>query len=123
MQIKHYRGGKKGVRSAFAPRLISRVEDALMIFSFREKYRTGSEKWIWSKSYIISKGNTENTLTTVVLRITAQNSSAYWTMCILVIVPECNSKRQTGEHLSIAYLYNCAHENKSFYNILIVYPN
>jgi hypothetical protein len=30
MKLKHYQVGKKGVRSAFAPRLVSRVADALL---------------------------------------------------------------------------------------------
>jgi hypothetical protein len=35
MKLKHYRGEKKGVRNAFAPRLVSRVVNALSAFTKR----------------------------------------------------------------------------------------
>jgi phage baseplate assembly protein W len=56
-QLKHYRGGKKVVRNAFAPRLISRVVNALTgtlvlevqsetvkttIYGREERYRVGT---------------------------------------------------------------------------------
>jgi hypothetical protein len=37
MKLKHYQVGKKGVRSAFAPRLVSRVADALSDASLFEQ--------------------------------------------------------------------------------------